>query len=69
MKQLLKVTGMGCADCATKIQNKLKAMAGVTAAKVNLETGRCEVIYDGVNTNPQAILLAIKSLGYGAEPA
>ena len=38
MKKAFKLEGLDCANCAAKIENAVKKLAGVTAASVNFET-------------------------------
>ncbi len=38
MKKAFKLEGLECANCAAKIENAVKKLAGVTAASVNFMT-------------------------------
>jgi copper chaperone CopZ len=38
MKRAFKLEGLDCANCAAKIENAVKKLAGVTAASVNFVT-------------------------------
>lgn len=38
MKKAFKLEGLDCANCAAKIENAVKKLAGVTAASVNFVT-------------------------------
>ena len=38
MKKAFKLEGLDCANCASKIENAVKKLAGVTAASVNFVT-------------------------------
>ena len=42
----LKVSGMSCAACSTRIDKKLNKTDGVLSANVNLATERASVDYD-----------------------
>lgn len=63
----LKISGMTCAACATKVEKKLNSLPGVTKASVNIATEKATVSYF-----PSAITLnemkqAVEKLGYKAE--
>ncbi|HET7616009.1 MAG TPA: copper ion binding protein, partial [Bacillales bacterium] len=60
----LEVTGMTCASCSTRIENKLNAMDGVRA-NVNLAMERAKVKYDEGSVHPDDIIGKIEKLGYG----
>jgi P-type Cu+ transporter len=61
------VTGMTCAACQANVQRVLKRQSGVADASVNLMTGQAHVIFDPALVNPQQLLSAVESIGYGAE--
>jgi Cu+-exporting ATPase len=62
----LSVTGMTCASCVMRVERKLKKVAGVTDAAVNLATERATVTYDPGQADPDALVKAVESAGYGA---
>jgi copper chaperone CopZ len=43
---LLAVSGMGCINCATRVQNALVSVRGIHRAVVNLDHGTAFVAYD-----------------------
>ncbi|HET7602556.1 MAG TPA: heavy metal translocating P-type ATPase [Gemmatimonadales bacterium] len=61
------VSGMHCAACQARVQRALEKAPGVNSATVNLMTGSATVAFDPSATNPEALLEAVRSTGYGAE--
>jgi len=57
----LPVEGMTCASCVGRVERALKAVPGVTAASVNLATGRAEVTGTAL---PEAVIGAVTGAGY-----
>ena len=44
MKRVLKLEGLDCADCAAKLENRIKALEGVKNAGINFITLKCNDI-------------------------
>ena len=65
--ELLKVTGMTCGGCTSKVTNALKAIAGVGNANVSLSAGEATVQYDERLTSPEQLKSAVKGAGYGVD--
>lgn len=63
----LKVTGMHCSHCRMKVEQALQKVAGVYGASVDLDGGTAEVDFDGQKAAPDALVAAVKSVGYAAE--
>ncbi|HEY1435496.1 MAG TPA: cation transporter, partial [Thermoanaerobaculia bacterium] len=63
----LALTGMHCASCVTTIEKALGAVPGVSAASVNLGTGRADV--RGAHLDPERLVAAVRASGYDARPA
>lgn len=61
----LAISGMTCASCVGRVERALKAVPGVQEAAVNLATERATV--RGV-ADPRALVAAVDSAGYGAQP-
>jgi copper chaperone CopZ len=61
----LKVTGMTCGGCSSKVTNALKAVNGVDDVIVSLATGQATVQYDEKLTSPEQLKSAVKEAGYG----
>ena len=65
----LKLSGMTCANCALKIENKLSNLEGVKNAVVNFANEEATVEYDPKITNYDIMQTAVKDLGYRASLA
>jgi Cu+-exporting ATPase len=65
----IPVSGMTCAACSGRVQRVLEKQPGVRDAAVNLMTGSATVRFDPASTGPEALVLAIRATGYGAELA
>ena len=63
----LRVTGMTCGGCATKVAKALKKIPGVGDVDVTLSSGEASVEFDELLTSPKELRLAVKSAGYGTE--
>lgn len=67
-KLALAVEGIYCPACMTRIERGLIDLEGVSQARVNLSSHRLSVTWDPEETNPDALLRRLASLGYGAHP-
>ena len=65
----LKIAGMTCAACSSRVEKKLNQLEGVVNASVNLATEKASVAYNPSEIKVSEILEAIGDLGYGAELA
>lgn len=65
-KKELKITGMSCAACATKIEKKLNTLPGVKKAVVNFATEKVTIEYSENDVSIGHIKKAVKGLGYEA---
>ena len=65
----LKLSGMTCANCALKIENKLNNLEGVKSAVVNFANEEATVEYDPNATNYKTFKEAVRDLGYKASLA
>ncbi len=63
----LRLTGMTCAACATRIETVLNRLPGVEA-RVNLATEKARVNYTPGLATLDALIAAVQKAGYGAEP-
>jgi len=66
-KQLFKISGMTCANCALTIEKGLKAMPGVKTVAVNFATEKLTVEIDPNLVKEETLLAKIKDLGYAAQ--
>lgn len=64
--ELIKVTGMTCGGCTSKVTRALKAIAGVGDVDVSLSAGQATVQYDESVTSPAQLKSAVTGVGYGA---
>lgn len=60
----IKVMGMSCAACVTKVETALANLDGVTSASVNLAAGSAHVTYQPGAITPAHLKRAIRDLGY-----
>ena len=63
--ELLKITGMTCGGCVNSVAKALKAVAGVSDAKVSLSDGEASVQFDERMTSPERLKSAVLQAGYG----
>lgn len=63
-KTEIKISGMGCASCAIKIEKSLENMKGVEEAQVNLATEKASVEYDPQNIELKKLEKAVEDAGY-----
>ncbi len=67
--ETLKVTGMTCGGCSSKVTKALKALSGVSDVDVSLATGKATVQFDEQKTSPDQLKSAVKDAGYGVDLA
>ncbi len=60
---LLRVTGMGCQTCATRVRNSLLSRPGVVQAQIDLYAGLALVHYDAQQIELQGLLEAVAIAG------
>ena len=65
--EMLKVTGMTCGGCTSKVAHALRAIPGISDVKVSLAAGEATVQYDERLTSPDQLKTAVKSAGYGVD--
>ena len=64
IKNTFKVKGMFCTGCENRIQNKLKALKGVTAVQASFNQEEVFLEYDEKEVTPQKIKEVLDELGY-----
>ena len=66
MEKSITVIGMSCGHCAAAVEEALKAVSGVTEAKVDLaaKTARCKLEKP---VEDSALRQAIEEIGYAVE--
>lgn len=60
---VLRVTGMGCGNCANRVRNSLLDLEGVLAAQVELTEGLVRVNFTSDHTDLQRLLDAVAGAG------
>ncbi|NPV65903.1 MAG: heavy-metal-associated domain-containing protein [Anaerolineae bacterium] len=66
MKTILRSQELSCPSCVTKIEKALKALDGVTEARVFFNTGRIEVDHDAGTVKTDDLVKAVRAAGYEA---
>lgn len=66
-KDTLKICGMSCASCASRIERRLNKLEGISDAIVNLASEKASVEYDPSKIEVSQIIKEIEDLGYQAE--
>ncbi len=64
----LQLSGLWCAACAAPIEDALRAVAGVSEARVAASVSRAVVRWDPARTRLSALIQAVHRVGYGAVP-
>ncbi len=64
----LRVSGMDCASCASKVETAVRRLPGIEAVDVSVATETLTVRH-GPGTSAGAIAATVRGLGYGAEDA
>ncbi|WP_426172878.1 heavy metal translocating P-type ATPase [Massilia sp. TWR1-2-2] len=62
------VDGIRCAACVWLIERRVRGVAGVRAADMNVTTGRLSVSWNDAECRPSAIIGALRQIGYAAYP-
>ncbi len=65
--ETLKVTGMTCGGCTSKVANALKSIVGVREVVVSLAAGEAAVRYDETQATPDQLKSAVKGAGFGVD--
>src|SRR3546814_20931881 len=61
----IRIGGMSCASCVSRIEKAIRAVPGVTSAAVNFAAERVDVNFSDAS-RPLAIVKAIEDAGYDA---
>ena len=65
-KTLLRSQELSCPSCVAKIETVLKALDGVSDAKVHFNTGKIEIQHDAQLVPTDQLVKAVRSVGYEA---
>ncbi|MCO5081343.1 MAG: heavy-metal-associated domain-containing protein [Rhizobiaceae bacterium] len=68
-KTVLRSDELSCPSCVPKIEKALRDLPGVETAAVRFNTGKIEVEHDPGRTNVDALVQAIRGVGYEARPS
>jgi Cu+-exporting ATPase len=68
-KTTMKVSGWHCGGCASKTEDALKKVDGVTAVSTDSDKGECTVTYDDKKANQEKLEAAVVSSGFKVEKA
>ena len=63
----LKIEGMRCTGCSTRLEKVLNNLEGVETAKVSLEENKATIKYDETKINIENIKEAIEDAGFKGE--
>lgn len=63
----LKIEGMHCAGCSTRLEKVLNNLEGVETAKVSLEEKKATIKYDETKINIENIKETIEDAGFKGE--
>ena len=66
IKTCLKIKGMGCEKCSSKISEALNKLSGMKSAIVTLETNTALLEYNSDELEMPTLLHTIEHLGYSA---
>ena len=67
--ETLKVTGMTCDGCTSKVAHALNAIPGVHEVVVSLSSGEAAIRYDDHLISTDQLKSAVKGAGYGVDNA
>ncbi len=65
----LRAQDLSCPSCVSKIEGALNAIDGVEKAEVKFNSGRILVDHDPAKVRTSALVEAVASAGYVAEPS
>jgi len=60
----IKISGMSCAHCSSRVENALKNLEGVEKANVDLKDGKATVEFDPEKLKLSELEHAIEKAGY-----
>jgi copper chaperone CopZ len=63
----LSVEGMHCNHCKARVENAIKAVKGVKAVTVSLDTASAEIVYAEGKTTPEAVAETVTKIGFNAK--
>jgi len=60
---LLRILGMGCENCGTRVRNSLLSLDGVYGAEIYLNMSMAEVSYDSQRISAKMLVEAVSRAG------
>jgi copper chaperone CopZ len=63
----LRIKGMHCEMCPSKVEDALKSVPGVKSAKVDYKSATADVVVDD-SVKPAQLMGAVQKAGFQAEP-
>ncbi len=66
-KKIFHIEGMSCGGCADRLKKALQQIPGLETVRVDLETGRAEVIGSGDSLQEESIREAVNRLGFSVQ--
>ncbi|UJL47128.1 copper chaperone CopZ [Virgibacillus sp. NKC19-16] len=63
-QKTLDVQGMTCGHCKMSVEGALNELDGVSAAEVNLKSGKVDVTFDESKVNVETLKEAVEDQGY-----
>jgi len=64
---LLEIKDMHCSNCAMKLQSLEDDLPGVATVDASYRSQKMKVVYDEAIVSPEAIMEAVRKLGYTPE--
>ena len=64
---VINIEGMTCSACAIGVAASLRRVEGVIEAEVSIDPPEAYIQFDPSETSPEALVEAIKDLGYEAD--
>ena len=63
----LKIAGMHCTGCSSRLEKVLNNIGGVEKAKVSFEEEEAVITYDNEKVSEKQIIIEIEEAGFKAE--
>ena len=63
----LKIEGMHCTGCSSRLEKVLNNIEGVEKAKVSIEEEEAVITYDNEKVSEKQIIIEIEEAGFRAE--
>ncbi|MBP3503187.1 MAG: cation transporter [Clostridia bacterium] len=69
MKKVYSIEGIDCANCATKVENKINKLKGINDATLNFMTSKLSIEFDSSDENDvKEIIEEVKRIVAKMEP-